>query len=312
MFTIFCCSQNGNLSDKAKSKVARGGDFTSLTKAGQQLHVNQTIRLPINSDVAKTSSVGNFQVLNREKNGITSVAKDGQGLSKVVSPVGPISSSAVLPLKISTDQNVNIDKNTGDRKILFQAQNRNAFFNLLRKKSSNSSSTISVPSSHEPAMSAEKSNGEEQHSTFPVTMVKNSLPSDSDGFDRPTDIGSTNLEFCASDQSERSVAIADGNVETNPNSDNVVDPEEEAFLRSLGWDKNGWEEALTVEEIDDFRRKVKFFRILSSLLWPPDPWLTSWTVDSETTTFVLKHYSFFVCLFLYISHMLLCFILFPV
>ncbi|XP_074590918.1 uncharacterized protein LOC141846772 isoform X2 [Curcuma longa] len=246
---------NGNLSDKAKSKVARGGDFTSLVKAGQLLHVNQTIRSPTNSDVAKTSSVGNFQVLNREKNGITSIAKDGQGLSKVVNPVGPMLSSAVLPSKISTDQNVNIDKNTGDRKILSQAQNRNAFFNLLRKKSSNSSSTISVPSSLEPPLSAEKSNGEQQHSTFPVNMMKNSLPSVSDGFDEPTDIGSMNLDFCASDQSERS--FADDNVETNPNSDNVVDPEEEAFLRSLGWDKNGWEEALTAEEIDDFRKKYE-------------------------------------------------------
>ncbi|KAG6529832.1 uncharacterized protein LOC122042774 [Zingiber officinale] len=245
----------GNLSDKAKSKVARGGDFTSLTKAGQLLHVNQTIRSPTNSDVAKTSSVGNFQVLNREKNGITSVAKDGQGLSKIVNPVGPILSSAFLPSKVSTDQNVNIDKNTGDRKILSQAQNRNAFFNLLRKKSSNNSSTISVPSSLEPTLSAEKSNGEQQHNTFPVNMMKNNLPSVSAGFDGPTDIGSMNLDFCASDQSERS--FADDNVETNLNSDNVVDPEEEAFLRSLGWDKNGWEEALTAEEIDDFLKKYE-------------------------------------------------------
>lgn len=252
LFIIVCCSQNGSLSDKTKSKVSRAGDFNSLTKVAQQSHVNQTIRSSINSDAAKISSVGNFQVLNREKNGITSVAKDGQGVSKSANVVAPFP-SAVLPSKIPTDQNLNLNKNAGDRKILSQAQNRNAFFNLLRKKSSGST-TISEASSVEPALSSEKSNAEHQHCTSPVNnnMVKN-------GFNGSTEVGSMSVDFCTSDLSERSYS---DNGETSLDSDIVVDPEEEAFLRSLGWDKNGWEEALTAEEIDDFLKKVKFSPVL--------------------------------------------------
>ncbi|KAG6509063.1 uncharacterized protein LOC121982362 [Zingiber officinale] len=246
-------SLNGSLSDKTKSKVARAGDFNSLSKVAQQSHVNQTIRSSTNSDAAKISSVGTFQVLNREKNDIISVAKDGQGVSKSVNVVAPFP-SAVLPSKIPTDQNLNIDKNAGDRKILSQAQNRNAFFNLLRKKSSSGSTSVSKPSSVEPALITEKSNAEHQHCTSPVNnKLNNSFPSESD-LNGSTEVGSMSEDFCTSNLSERSYS---DNGETNPDSDIVVDPEEEAFLRSLGWDKNGWEEALTAEEIDDFHKKYE-------------------------------------------------------
>ncbi|XP_074560960.1 uncharacterized protein LOC141817196 isoform X2 [Curcuma longa] len=47
------------------------------------------------------------------------------------------------------------------------------------------------------------------------------------------------------------------NKEANSYLDSVPDPEEEAFLRSLGWDKNAGEEALTQEEIDAFLKKYE-------------------------------------------------------
>ncbi|RWW59288.1 hypothetical protein BHE74_00033793 [Ensete ventricosum] len=258
-------SDSCNPSEKTKSKVARGGEFSSLTKTAQQSHVNHTVRPPARSDIQKTSQVGNFQVLNREKNGVFPAAKDSPSVGKGMNPIGIVPSSAILPLKSLTDQKLKADKNgalthtsTGERKLLSQAQNRNDFFNLLRKKSLTSSSAIPEPSSVETVSILGRSEAENPQITSSVNMENNNLKPVSES-DQPTEISDClDGDSCASDGSAR---FYTGNGETNPCSDVVVDPEEEAFLQSLGWDKNAWEEALTKEEIDAFLKKVgkKFF-----------------------------------------------------
>ncbi|CAL9099672.1 unnamed protein product [Musa acuminata var. zebrina] len=250
-----------NPSEKTKSKVARGGEFSSLTKTGQQSHVNHTVRVPARSDIQKTSQVGNFQVLNREKNGVFPAAKDSPTVGKGMNPVGIVPSAATLPMKNLTDQKLKADKNgalthpsTGERKVLSQAQNRNDFFNLLRKKSSTSSSAIPEPSSVETVSILERPEAENLQITSADNMENNNLKPVSES-DHPTEIGNClNGDSCASDGSAR---FYTDNGETNPCSDAVVDPEEEAFLQSLGWDKNAWEEALTKEEIDAFLKKYE-------------------------------------------------------
>ncbi|WOL13739.1 hypothetical protein Cni_G22517 [Canna indica] len=245
---------NGNSSDKAKPKIAKSGDFSSLGKVAQQGHTNLTIRLPTRVDIAKTSPVGNFQVLNRDKNEIAPATKDGAGVGKTMNSIGLVP-SATVPSKSPSDQKTKVDKNGGEKKLLSHARNRNDFFNLLRKKSMSRSSASLEPSSLESASSSEKSEAENQQIASPaVNTVKNSLSSASDS-DGSTGIGSClNGDFCASDESERFYI---DNGETNHYSDVVDDPEEEAFLQSLGWDKNAWEEALTKEEIDAFLKKYE-------------------------------------------------------
>ncbi|THU70294.1 hypothetical protein C4D60_Mb08t23490 [Musa balbisiana] len=241
-----------------KAWIARGGDFSSLAKVGQQSHVNHTFRPSARSDIAKTAQVGNFHVLNREKNSISHVAKDGPGIGKVMDPTGLTSTAAVLPSKRRTDQNFKVDNKNGavthislgERKLLSQSKNRNDFFNLLRKKSLTSPRAIPEASSTEPTSSLEKEVDNLQITS--VNVRKNSLPS---VLVCSTENGNVlNGDSCASDESESFDA---DNGEANPSSDTIVDPEEEAFLQSLGWDKNAWEEALTEEEIDAFLKKYE-------------------------------------------------------
>ncbi|CAL9157117.1 uncharacterized protein LOC135588102 [Musa acuminata AAA Group] len=247
-----------SLSEKTRSKIARGGDFSSLAKVGQQSHVNHTFRPSARSDIAKTAQVGNFHVLNREKNSISHVAKDGSGIGKVMDPTGLTSTAAVLPSKRRTDQNFKVDSKNGavthishgERKLPSQSKNRNDFFNLLRKKSLTSPRAIPEASSTEPTSSLEKEVDNLQITS--VNVRKKSLPS---VLDCSTENGNVlNGDSCASDESESFDA---DNGEANPSSDTIVDPEEEAFLQSLGWDKNAWEEALTEEEIDAFLKKYE-------------------------------------------------------
>ncbi|CAL9202502.1 uncharacterized protein LOC135631840 isoform X1 [Musa acuminata AAA Group] len=248
-----------NSSEKTKSKLAIGGDYSSPTKVGQRLHVNLTVGTMARSDIAKTSQTGNFQVLNREKKNVSPAAKDSSNVGKPMNPIGVAPSAVVLPLKSPTDQNLKVDNNGalshtsfGERKLLTHAQNRNDFFNLLRKKSSSSSRAILEPTSVDLTSKLDKSEEDNLQITSPTTMENNNLSMVSD-LDCSTEIRNcTNGDFCASDESKR---FSTNNGETNGCADIVVDPEEEAFLQSLGWDKNAWEEALTKEEIEAFLKK---------------------------------------------------------
>ncbi|XP_074560958.1 uncharacterized protein LOC141817196 isoform X1 [Curcuma longa] len=238
---VLTCS----LAEKAKIKSAKGGgvDFSSFAKGGQQ--INLAGRTPIRSDIAKAYQAGNFQVLNREKNIISPTAEDSSSVGKAIAYVGLVPSTASLPSKGQSDQkNKGEGKNgvlkrvvsVGERKLLYHAQNRNDFFNLLRKKSLNPSGSIREPGCLGPPEDLQNASS---------VSVQNCQPG--------LDFSAENKNL-STDEPDRPYA---DNKEANSYLDSVPDPEEEAFLRSLGWDKNAGEEALTQEEIDAFLKKYE-------------------------------------------------------
>ncbi|XP_042412906.1 uncharacterized protein LOC122001974 isoform X1 [Zingiber officinale] len=233
-----------NLAEKAKTKSAKGGvDFSSFAKGGQQ--INLAGRTPVRSDIAKAYQVGNFQVLNREKNIISPTAEDSSSVRKASDQLGLVPSTASVASKTQSDQkNKGEDKNgvlkrvvsVGERKLLSHTQNRNDFFNLLRKKSLNPSGSIREPGSHGPPEDLQNASS---------VSVQNCQPG--------LDFSAENINL-STDEPDR---LYVDNKEANSYLDAVPDPEEEAFLRSLGWDKNAGEEALTQEEIDAFLKKYE-------------------------------------------------------
>lgn len=197
------------------------------------------------SDIAKAYQVGNFRVLNREKNIISLTTEDSSSAGKAIDHVGLVPSTASIPLTSQSDQkNKGDGKNgalmrtvsVGERKLLSHAQNRNDFFNLLRKKSLNPSGSIREPGSHGPPEDLQNASS---------VSVQNCQP----GLDFSAE--NSNL---STDEPDR--PYVDNKEANSYLEDSVPDPEEEAFLRSLGWDKNAGEEALTQEEIDAFLKKV--------------------------------------------------------
>lgn len=235
---IFCFqSFNGSEKTKLINTKGGGGEF-SFTKVGQQMNVAG--RPPPRSDIAKTPLVGNFQVLNREKNSIFPAAKDGSSVPSAAVP--PPKSQAAVKLRVDEKNCALTRVSIGERKLLSRAQNRNDFFNLLRKKSLTTSSSIPESGSIETM--------ENLRCSSLVNIQKNGHQ----GLDCSAENGSFTNEGCLStDETDRLYA---DNEKTKSFLDGGIDPEEEAFLRSLGWDKNAGEEALTQEEIDSFLKKV--------------------------------------------------------
>lgn len=129
----------------------------------------------------------------------------------------------------------------GERK-LSHAQERNDFFNLLRKKSLNPTGSIPEPDFLGAADDLQSASSD-------------SIPNCQPGLDCSAENGN----FSTDEPDRRLYAEIE---ESHSYLDAVLDPEEEeAFLRSLGWDKNAGEEALSQEEIDAFLKKVVLFFI---------------------------------------------------
>uniref|UniRef100_A0A5B7AA54 Mediator of RNA polymerase II transcription subunit 1 n=1 Tax=Davidia involucrata TaxID=16924 RepID=A0A5B7AA54_DAVIN len=226
---------------------------------------------PAKSDVSKTPSVGKLQVLKpaRERNGVSPTVKDSLSPtsgSKIANNPLAVSPSVVGSASLRSPRN-NPNLASSERKpaltILekrptFQAQSRNDFFNLMRRKSMTNPSSA-VPGSG-PALSPsvlDKSD-ESEAGTAPVTPQGRDAPLSD------TSVGDWSNE-------KRSDMNGNGNtsdraVETptygknHSSSDAILYSEEEeaAFLRSLGWEENaGEDEGLTEEEISAFHKKVE-------------------------------------------------------
>nr|CAD1827061.1 unnamed protein product [Ananas comosus var. bracteatus] len=245
-------------SDKLKNKGARVGDSTAALKAGQQLSsqpVSAVPRASVKADTVKLPQGGSFQVLNREKNGISPTAKEGSSVGKPVSPIGVHPSASVLSLKSPTNQKPRVEGKAsalpspqgpfGEKRS--QAKDRHEFFNFIRNKTSNSSGAV-------PEAGGVSSSS---------SLVNSGKQSDFSG-DNGKDADSVNFKCvengdCSSevaDGSEQSECLLPDNEDAEPCLE-PVDPEEEAFLRSLGWDQNAVVDALTKEEIDAFNMKYK-------------------------------------------------------
>lgn len=141
-----------------KSKGARVGESNGPIKVAPQLSIqasSSSVRTPVKTDLVKPSQSGSLQVLSREQNGtVNTAAKDST--SNPVSPVlgrsssmEPMRKSIVNPkLKGGTNGRSlhPLQGSFADRKA--NAKDKYKFFELLRSKSVNgSSTTIESPSS---------------------------------------------------------------------------------------------------------------------------------------------------------------------
>ncbi|KAF8377004.1 hypothetical protein HHK36_030376 [Tetracentron sinense] len=261
-----------NPSDKPKPKTAaRTGEMSIATKTGQQQQlssshpVNHSLRGgPVRSDVPKTSHVGKLHVLKpARENGVFPTENDGSSptnASRIANNLLAVASTAPGPNNpklataerktavLAATQGSSLDK----RLTMSQAQSRNAFFDLMRKKTStNLSSAVPDPS---PVLSSpilEKAGeliAEVATAISPQgSEAPSSDPSGVDGSAGNRVHMTSNGNDC--EESQRYL----NNVEKHSRPYAVGDEEEVAFLRSLGWDENaGEEEGLTDEEINNF------------------------------------------------------------
>ncbi|XVF45724.1 hypothetical protein PTKIN_Ptkin02bG0229400 [Pterospermum kingtungense] len=247
----------------------------SKPKAGQQqqhpsLSLNYTRGGTSRSDSLKVSSESRLQILkpSRDLSGFSSTTKDSlspNGSSKVVnSPLSvtpsaaasaPFRSSGNSPKVATADRNQTPFRITIEKRPTAQAQSRNDFFNLLKKKSTMNSAS-SVPDTG-PAVSpsaSEKSDelGGEDSSTS-VTLKDCGLPSSEISIaDLPTDCKS-DITHSGDTYDAFKQCSSNGDRHSSPDAFYYPDEKEAAFLRSLGWEEDaGDDEGLTEEEISAF------------------------------------------------------------
>lgn len=263
-----------NSSDKSKPKLAsRTGELNVTIKGGQpqslsSVHANQSRGAHVKSDAQK-SSHGKFLVLKPvRENGVSLTAKDvsspTSNANSMASNSQFASSSSVPhapPLRSPNNSNVSsmerktasLDLKSGPtlekRPSLSQLQSRNDFFNLIKKKTSTSSSAVLSDS-----CSSVKSPSIGQSNN--LTREEIGIPASSHGIENGA---VENRNGDGSGEVQASCGSGE-QTETHVTAESL-DEEEAAFLRSLGWDENcGEDEGLTEEEINSFYREVnKYF-----------------------------------------------------
>ncbi|KAL6328681.1 hypothetical protein AAG906_003366 [Vitis piasezkii] len=246
-------------SDKPKSKIGL-----------QPLHlVNHSQRGgPARSDVTKTSNVGKLHVLkpSRERNGVSPIAKDSlsptMGSRVANSPLAVTPSAAGSaslrsprnnPTLASAERRPSVVLTSVEKRPTSQAQSRNDFFNLMRKKSSTNPPSA-VPESG-PAVSSSVSEKSDELITEVGDKTENGN-NEACGVsqnDRDDEIDNVNGDACDVSQRDQGDEVHDGNGdacdvsqkfldngEKHSSPDEVLYPDEEeaAFLRSLGWEEN--------------------------------------------------------------------------
>lgn len=285
-----------NSSDKSRSKGARV-DLSGPSKVGQHSSsqlVNHTLRAPLRTDIPKPQP-GNFQILKRERDGVSFTSKDAPTVSRVISPTKAVSSSACPPLKdplSSKLQSVckvttltSTHNSFKDKAPLIRAQKRNDFFNALRKKTSTNNLCAGCDPSSDDLTGLEKS-GEHSSGSFSSNLVSGKLAeqifgSISMGSEKlgveSSGSSSSNLENNLSASSSGfNFSIENVNGVTgdfnvceisesclsdygeNRHQVPAIDAEKEkALLKDLGWEEDAREEALTPEEIGTFLKKYE-------------------------------------------------------
>lgn len=255
-----------NSSDKQKSKVGQQHPVSS------SLPVNQSPRAgPAKADISKASNVGKLHVLKplREKNDVTPVVKDNlspTSSSKAVSSTLTASPSGSGSTVARGPPNNHVPDrkpvlNVLEKRPTSQAQSRNDFFNLMRRKSmgnpsSASDSVIENPSSpvdNGTAISPSFSDNHAEVEVEPATTAQ--------AADAPLSVGPS-MDPLPEEKADLTCNGDDGNVQYICNgkkhqSDPIISEEEEAaFLRSLGWEENDEEGGLTEEEISAFYKDL--------------------------------------------------------
>ncbi|KAL1557789.1 hypothetical protein AAHA92_08330 [Salvia divinorum] len=220
---------------------------------------------PLKGDDLKASTVGKLHVLKsvHEKNGTAPAMKDALGptrSSKLVnSTLAAPAVSGSTVTRCSTNNPVHARNpvvTVLEKKPTSQAQSRNAFFNSMRKKSAeDTSSTADSPTANSSSM--------QEISTTAIS------PSSSDKSDMgavcanasqagetslAVSLGGDNLSEITGDREENGDAC-----HAHPSLDLTFPVEKEtALLRSLGWEENddGDEGGLTEEEISAFIKDI--------------------------------------------------------
>ncbi|KAG6433031.1 hypothetical protein SASPL_104636 [Salvia splendens] len=228
---------------------------------------------PVKGDILKASNAGKLHVLKSgsEKNGTAYAMKDSlspTSSSKLVSStLAAPSVSGSTATRGSTNNPIHGRKpafTVLDKRPTSQAQSRNDFFNSVRKKSLENSSSIA---------------GSPTANSSPVVEINTATsPSSSDKSEMEVMCGNTsqggetslgvslggdNLPEIRGDMKEN-VGTCDvqkhiSNGMKHPSLDLIFPEEEEAaLLRSLGWEENaeGDEGGLTEEEINAFREDI--------------------------------------------------------
>ncbi|KAJ9561426.1 hypothetical protein OSB04_006586, partial [Centaurea solstitialis] len=221
-----------NSSDKPKLKIGQ----SQLVN-----HPHTPRSLPVKPDVSKTSTVGKLLVLkpSRERNGVSPTAKESLsptgGTAKLPnSPLAAVPSAAPVrnnPAVAVVERKPSVA--ALEKRPSSQAQSRNNFFNLMRKKSmiSNSSVAPDTGSSGEKAIA---------------------LPAHEGGSESGIAVEETKVDL-ASKGGDACVATNNGKNHSGPDAILYSEEEEARFLRSLGWDETAEEEeGLTEEEISSF------------------------------------------------------------
>ncbi|KAK9287155.1 hypothetical protein L1049_015566 [Liquidambar formosana] len=269
-------------------------------KIGQQQNqlpsshlVNHTLRGgPTRLDVPKTSQMGKLHILKpvRERNGVSPTVKDSlsptNGSKVVNSPLAvgpsgagsaPLRGSSNNPDLASAERKPAAAPTTVERRPTSQAQSRNDFFNLMRKKSSTNPHSA-VPD-HGPAISQpilDKSNEliTEVASTSVSPQGRDAPLLDSFGGDCLTENRDDNHDMTHNNNACDGSPTYCNKGEKNASTDAIVHPDEEeaAFLRSLGWEENaGDDEGLTEEEISSFCKEFMKLKPSSKLLQGMQP-----------------------------------------
>lgn len=204
-------------------------------------------------DVAKTSTMGKLLVLkpSRERNGISPTPKES------LSPTGgsklPVSSLSVPSAVGSAPPLRNTGNSSGvanlEKRPSSQALSRSNFFNLMRKKSLTSNSSVSPDTGS--SGSPSENLGE---------LVAHPAPKGELGPAVIQQSSETKVELICNggetcDAPVRSTS--NGNNHSGPDVILYSEEEEARFLRSLGWDETAEEEeGLTEEEISSFYKNV--------------------------------------------------------
>lgn len=227
---------------------------------------------PVKTDFSKTGPSGKMILLKttRERNGATPAAKDSLSPTKnntkapnpsltVVSPVGGLSVSrgSVNNNPLSPGVDWKHALTVLEKRPSPQAQSRNDFFNLVRKKSMAASSiSVSDPDSDPSSASSSTSfkAGEQDIIASPTTPQGRDvmLTGSSKRCESTSSKGSLTCN-CNTLDGDRFLENGRNHFSSSP----IFSEEEEAaFLRSLGWEENADEDGLTEEEIDAFLNKV--------------------------------------------------------
>ncbi|XVF68096.1 hypothetical protein PTKIN_Ptkin10aG0175800 [Pterospermum kingtungense] len=257
-----------------KTRVVSPSD-KSKSKVGQQQHLalstNYTRGGVSSSDSLKGSNESRLRILkpSRESNGVSLTTKANlsptnvssklvnspQSITPSAAACAPFGSSGNSPRLATDERNQTPIWVTIEKRPTAQAQSRNDFFNLLKKKSTTdpSSSAVGPGSVVTPSVSKKSDElGTEDYSTSVALQDgRVSSPEISTDYlptDNTSEITRNGNAYARSQQ-----CSSNGDRHSSPDVFLYPDEEEAAFLRSLGWEENtGDDEGLTEEEISAF------------------------------------------------------------